>query len=399
MAAGSCILTINAGSSSLKFALFDVADGAPQHLCHGLISRLDGSPLFEAFDADNSCLFNGRVSLADHEHAVHHLLDWLGEQGSLSRLAAVGHRVVHGGIVYSAPVRVDKVVLGDLHSLIPLAPLHMPHHIAAIRALFRVRPELPQVACFDTAFHRGMVLPEQKYALPGKWFERGIRRYGFHGLSYEYIAGVLEDMPEIDADSNTVVAHLGYGASLCAMRNGRSVATTMGFTPLDGIPMATRPGALDPGVTLWLIREARLTPDEIGDMFNHNSGLLGLSGISGDMQTLLQSDHPSASEAVDYFVHHTHRAIASMAATLGGIDTLVFTGGIGENAVTVRRSICQRAEWLGIDLDIAANEANQALLSTRKSPVSVWRIPTNEELMIARHVQQTVLLNGKQRPG
>ena len=264
----------------------------------------------------------------------------------------------------------------------------MPHNLAAIEILARQRPDLGQVACFDTAFHHTLPRVEQHYALPRAWYDRGVRRYGFHGLSYEYIAAELPRHLGEGADGRVVVAHLGHGASLCALHRRRSMATTMGFTPLDGIPMATRPGAMDPGIVPWMLREAGLSLDEVDDLLNHHCGLLGLSGTSGDMRTLLAASDPRAAEAVDHFVHHTGRAIASMAPALGGIDALVFTAGIGENSPVIRESICRQAAWLGIELDPAANAANETRIATARSRVSVWRIPTDEERTIAAHTQR-----------
>ena len=269
-----------------------------------------------------------------------------------------------------------------------MAPLHLPHNLAAIAILAERRPELLQVACFDTAFHHSLPLRERLYALPRQWHERGVRRYGFHGLSYEYIATTLPAHLGETAEGRVVVAHLGHGASLCALRQRRSVATTMGFTPLDGVPMATRPGQLDPGIPLWLQREAGLDLAAVDDLLNHRSGLLGLSGISGDMRELLRDHRPEAAEAIDYFVHHVHRAIASLAASLGGLDALVFTAGIGEHAPLIRERIVREAHWLGLQLDAEANAENRTRISLPDSPVSVWVIPTDEERQIARHTRR-----------
>ncbi len=384
------ILTLNAGSSSLKFGLFDASATKrhePDQLYRGAITDLDSTPHMAVFAAGDTVIHDSKVVLSGHEQTVSFLLDWLDAELPGINVIAVGHRIVHGGPDYASPVLINPTVIGDLQSLIPLAPLHLPHNLAAIHAVQQRSPTTPQVACFDTAFHRSMAWNEQTYALPREWFDRGVMRYGFHGLSYEYIASALAEMPEIDENSRVVVAHLGHGASLCAMRGGKSVATTMGFTPLDGLPMATRPGSLDPGVILWLINEMMMSSHDVEKLLNQQSGLLGLSGISGDVEQLLESPQTAAAEAIDYFTHHTQRAIASMAATLGGIDALVFTGGIGENAPAIRESICRQADWLGIELNCSANLANKTRISKADSRVTVLRIPTSEEKVIARHTQ------------
>ena len=388
MNAGAAILTLNAGSSSLKFALFHVAGGGPVRQVYGGLSGLDGRPRFTVFDDDARPLFEAQCPSGGHEAALARLLDWLAGEFPSLPIGAVGHRVVHGGGRFEAPVLVDAQVLRQLGQFVPLAPLHMPHNLAAMEILHRQRPGLPQVACFDTAFHHSMPRQERGYALPRRWFDLGLRRYGFHGLSYEYIASVLPGCLGEAAEGRVIVAHLGHGASLCAMRKRRSVATTMGFTPLDGIPMATRPGALDPGAVTWLMRERHLSVGQVDDLLNHHSGLLGLSGISGDMHQLLASDQPEAAAAIDYFIHHTCRAIGSLAAVLGGLDALVFTAGIGENAPAVRERICRESAWLGIGLDTEANAENRPRISLPDSAVSVWRIPTNEESIIARHTMR-----------
>ncbi|HEB67973.1 MAG TPA: acetate/propionate family kinase [Gammaproteobacteria bacterium] len=391
MTARQAILVLNAGSSSLKFAVHTLGDDALRCQIRGQFSGLPEQARFQARDADGRSLIDSQPGTRDHEQALRHLLAWLAETLPDVSLVAAGHRVVHGGSRFTAPVRLDTAVRQSLDELIPLAPLHMPHNLAAIDILARLQPALPQVACFDTAFHHTLPLREQHYALPREWYDRGVRRYGFHGLSYEYIASVLPDHLGVDADRRIIVAHLGHGASLCALHHRRSVATTMGLTPLDGIPMATRPGSLDPGIPIYMMREAGLDVDAVDDVLNHHSGLLGLSGISGDMQTLLASPHPHAAEAVDHFVYHTHRAIASLAAVLGGLDALVFTAGIGENAPLIRERICREAAWLGIGIDTEANAANAIRISLPDSRVSVWRIPTDEETVIARHVHRLLI--------
>jgi acetate kinase len=298
-------------------------------------------------------------------------------------LACIGHRVVHGGTRYAAPVRVDEQVLAELYKLVPLAPLHQPINLAPIRKLRAARPELPQAACFDTAFHRTQPREAELFALPRHFYDEGIRRYGFHGLSYQFIARSLQEMAPQAAVGRTVVAHLGSGVSMCALHNGRSVATTMGFTALDGCPMGTRSGSLDAGVVLHLARERGMSLDAIEKLLYQQSGLLGLSGISNDMRALLRSDVPAAREAVDYFVYRLSRELGSLAAALGGLNALVFTAGIGENSPEIRAAICARAAWLGVELDDAANSAGGPRISRPHSAVSVWCIPTDEERMIA----------------
>ena len=381
---GRAVLALNAGSSSLKFGLY-LADGhRPRCLLRGTVSHLRQAPRLE-LDGTPLPWPGGTAPGPGHEAALDWLLQWIPGR-SPAPLAAVGHRVVHGGPHFDRPVAVDASVLAALRALVPLAPLHMPHNLAAIERAGEALPAALQVACFDTAFHHTRPEVEHVYALPRRWFERGVRRYGFHGLSYEYIASVLPEHLGDVADGRVIVAHLGHGASLCALRGRRSVATTMGFTPLDGIPMATRPGSLDPGLVPWLLRQGGLSLDEVDELLEHRSGLLGLSGVSGDMRRLLASDAPAAALAVDYFVHHTHRAIASLAAAAGGLDALVFTGGIGEHAPEIRERICDRAAWLGIEIDAEANAAGAVRISRDASAVTVWRIPTDEETVIARHV-------------
>jgi acetate kinase len=300
-------------------------------------------------------------------------------------LLAVGHRVVHGGQYCSAPVLIDAKVLKDLEAVIPLAPLHQPHNLAAIRAFQEIMPNLPQVACFDTAFHRTQPDVAQRFALPRHFFDEGVRHYGFHGLSYEYITSVLPTVEPSLADARIIVAHLGNGASLCAIHKGRSIATTMGFTPLDGLVMGTRCGSLDPGVLLYLMNQHNMYAQALEELLYHQSGLLGVSGISSDMRTLLTSDEPNAQEAIELFVYRIGREIGSLAAALGGLDALVFTGGIGEHSAVIRAKVCRQALWLGLELDELANETEVKQISTLNSKVSVWVVATDENLMIAQH--------------
>jgi acetate kinase len=305
-------------------------------------------------------------------------------------LLAVGHRVVHGGQLFSAPVLINATVLAELETFVPLAPLHQPHNLATIRALFETMPSLPQVACFDTAFHRTQPEVAQRFALPRRFADAGVRRYGFHGLSYEYIASVLPTIDPTLADARIIVAHLGSGASLCAIQNGRSIATTMGFSPLDGLVMGTRCGNLDPGVLLYLIDHYNMNAQALEQLLYYQSGLLGVSGISNDMRTLLDSDDPLAKEAIDLFVYRAGREIGSLAAALGGLDALIFTGGIGEHSAVIRAQVCHQAAWLGLQLDDSANETDASRISTLNSKVSAWIVATNENLMIAHHTLRQV---------
>ena len=386
----SAILVLNAGSSSLKFTLFR-ATAIPDQadlMCDGQMSGIGHAVHFRASDQNKVVLVDEVLNNGtDHEAALDILLKWCSEQFGDCRLVGAGHRVVHGGQHYIAPTLIDATVVADLKKLIPLAPLHQPHHIAAIAALFKLYPALPQVACFDTSFHHTQPELASQFALPHALHDEGVRRYGFHGLSYEYIAGQLPQfLPS--AQSRVVVAHLGSGASMCAMQSGKSVATTMGFTALDGLPMSRRCGNLDPGVVLYLMQEKRMSADDISTMLYQESGLFGVSGISDDMQTLPASDDPRAGQAIALFVYRINRELGSLTAALGGIDALVFTAGIGEHASEVRRRVCEAASWLHLRLDPDANQRHATRISHQDSPVSVWVIPTDEDLMIARHTAQ-----------
>jgi acetate kinase len=323
-----------------------------------------------------------------HGGAIDYLVGWF-RTGVLSehRLVAVGHRVVHGGTRFSRPVLIGPGTLAELETLVPLAPLHQPHNLAAIRAVSERTPALPQVACFDTAFHRTQPPVAQAFAVPRRYSEAGVRRYGFHGLSYEYIASVLSRTDARAGAGRTVVAHLGNGASMCALRAGQSVATTMSFTALDGLVMGTRCGSIDPGVLLYLIDQHRMDARALERLLYEESGLLGVSGGSSDMRDLLASSDASAAEAVDLFVYRINRELGSLAAALGGLDALVFTGGIGENAAPIRARVCREAQWLGVELDEEANAARGPCISRAGSRCPVWVIPTNEELMIALHTR------------
>jgi acetate kinase len=385
------ILVLNAGSSSLKFSVFlDRAPAEPQLALRGQIEGILTKPSFAARDASGTTLAEGELGGAmqpGHEGAVGFLLDWLEQRPGGQRLVAAGHRVVHGGLEFSAPVRVNAAVLDALERLVPLAPLQQPHNLAAIRAVAARAPELAQVACFDTAFHTAQPPLAQAFALPRRLTDAGIRRYGFHGLSYEYIALRLPSVDMRAASGRTVVAHLGNGASMCALLAGESVASTMGFTPLDGLPMGTRCGAIDPGVLLYLLDHHGMDARGLEKLLYHESGLLGVSGISSDMRALLASGDAHAAEAVGLFVYRTVRELGSLAAALGGLDALVFTAGIGENAPLIRARVCRAAAWLGIELDESANAGGGPCISRAGSPASAWVLPTNEELMIAMHTR------------
>ena len=384
------IAVLNAGSSSLKFSLFGLRGDALQLTVHGQAEGLYTAPRFVAKDATGRVLdtksWGDGIALG-HDGALDHLLAFLRGQLASRRVVGVGHRVVHGGLDYSLPVRVDQSVLARLEALIPLAPLHQPHNLTPMRSLLVRSPQLPQVACFDTAFHRAQPAVAQALALPKTITERGVRRYGFHGLSYEYIAGALGEHDARAAGGRSIVLHLGNGASMCAIDAGRSVATTMGFTAADGLPMGTRSGSLDPGVMLYLMDELAMDARAIEKLIYQQSGLLGVSGTSSDMRTLQASADPAAKAAIDLFIYRIGRELGSLAAALRGLDAIVFTGGIGEHSASVRERVCRDAAWLGVDLDRRANEANGPRLSTAASRVAAWAIPTDEELMIARHTR------------
>jgi acetate kinase len=382
------ILVLNSGSSSIKFSMFP-GHGEPTRqgvMCEGECEGIGHHVHFTAKDRTGVSLVDEYLAEGSgHEEAMAALLRWLDDRFKDDRPIGAGHRVVHGGSLYVAPVLIDAAVLTELRHLVPLAPLHQPHNLAAIDALAKLHPALPQIACFDTAFHHTQSEVVTSFALPRRLTAEGIRRYGFHGLSYEYIASVLpEFLGPASAAGRIVVAHLGSGASLCAMKNLRSEATTMGFTALDGLPMSRRCGNLDPGVVL-LMQDKGMTAAEVSDLLYNESGLLGVSGVSDDMRDLLASDTPSAREAVALFVYRIGRELGSMAAALGGIDALVFTAGIGEHAPEVRRRVCENAAWLGVDLDQSANLAGGAQITGMGSRTSAWVIPTDEDLMIARH--------------
>jgi len=381
------ILVVNAGSSSVKFCTFRLGAAGPERELRGQVSGLGTAPHLVA--RRNGAVVADRPLTPEstsHAQALGMLVDFLRDELQGETIVGVGHRVVHGGLEFMAPTVVDHEVLERLAQFVPLAPLHQPHNLSAIRLLLERLPGVPEIACFDTAFHRTVPEIAQLFALPQRFAAAGVRRYGFHGLSYEYVASVLPTIDERAAQGRTVVFHLGNGASMCAMQAGRSVATTMGFTALEGLPMGTRCGSIDPGVLLFLFDSLGLGVRDVERLLYHESGLLGLSGISSDMRDLLESDDPAARLAVDVFSYRAGRELGSLAAALGGLDAVVFTAGIGENQPEVRRRICAGAEWLGLTMDEAANLRHGPCISAAGSRVSAWVIPTDEEAMIARHV-------------
>lgn len=385
-------LVLNAGSSSLKFCVYHAERAGDWPIAsRGQIEGIGTKPKLTVKDANGAKLTDENLdaSVRDARAAINHLAGWLRSRYQGGRILGVGHRVVHGGPRYSAPVVVTSSIMEELNSLTPLAPLHQPHNLAPIEALFERMPDVPQVACFDTGFHRGHSAVASLVPLPRDLVAGGVERYGFHGLSYEYIASKLPEIaPEI-AEKRVIVAHLGSGASLCAMRNRKSIDSTMGFTAVDGLCMGTRPGALDAGIVLYLFQKLGLTVKQVEDVLYKKSGLLGISGISNDMRDLLGRDEPNAKLAVDFFVWRAAKEIGALAASLGGLDALVFTAGIGENSPEIRKRICEASAWLGVELDLAAKGVR---ISKPESKVSAWVIPTNEELMIARHTRSLLKL-------
>ena len=379
-------LVLNAGSSSLKFCVFERPPGESWHLeARGQVEGIGTSPRLSVKGENGERLANQDVVAHDGREALDALAGWLRSKYGGSRVLGVGHRVVHGGARFSGPTILNADVMRELYQLVPLAPLHQPYNLAAIEAVFERLPGIPQVACFDTSFHRGQPAVAELIPLPRELRQQGLQRYGFHGLSYEYIASVLPQVaPEI-ANGRVIVAHLGSGASLCALKNGKSVDSTLGFTALDGLCMGTRPGAIDPGVVLHLFQGLNLSAKEVETLLYKKSGLLGISGISNDMRDLIGRNEPAARLAVDYFVYRAAKEIGALTAALGGIDALVFTAGIGENSPEIRKRICEASAWLGIGLDEVANSKCLPKISNTTSKTSVWVIPTNEELMIARH--------------
>jgi acetate kinase len=380
-------VVVNAGSSSLKFSVFRRPAAEAWRLeARGQIEGIGTDPRFSAKSGrDAIAERDPATSVKDGRTAIGFVADWLRGRYGGAHVRGVGHRIVHGGARYTGPTIVTPEILEELRALIPLAPLHQPYNLAAIDAVWERLPGVPQVACFDTSFHRGQPPVAELVPLPREIRDAGVQRYGFHGLSYEYIASVLPSVAPAIAGGRVIVAHLGSGASMCALKNGKSVDSTLGFTALDGLCMGTRPGAVDPGVILYLFQGLGLSVKDVEAILYKKSGLLGVSGISNDMRVLLASSEPGARLAVDYFVYRAAKEVGALAAVLGGIDGLVFTAGIGEHSAEIRRRICQASAWLGIELDEAANADGGPRIAAARSPVSAWMIPTNEELMIARH--------------
>jgi acetate kinase len=392
---GDVIVVLNAGSSSLKFSVYGVRARADlKREAHGQIEGLGTSPRFKATDLEGHTLAAPALPREGgsfgHQEAFAFLVGWLRETLSASMSPiAVGHRVVHGGAAFAGPTLIDDYVLAKLDALVPLAPLHQPHNLAAIKAIMRLNPGLPQVGCFDTAYHHGRAPVTQRFGLRQELFESGLRRWGFHGLSYQSIVRRLREIAPHAAAGRVVVAHLGSGASLCAMRDGRSVDTTMAFSVLDGLPMGTRCGSLDPGVILHLLRQG-MNVDELESLLYQHSGLRGISGVSNDVRVLLASDRPSAADAIDYFVYRIVREIGSLTAALGGIDALVFTAGVGENSPVIRARVCEGLRWLGIETSAEDNAGGSGRISPPGTTPSVWVIPTDEEGVIARATAELV---------
>jgi acetate kinase len=387
------ILVLNAGSSSIKFSLFAESGTDLALQCRGQIEGLFTAPRFTARDAKGAMLAEkswGEGHRLGHDGALEHLRGFLRGELAEFRLAGIGHRVVHGGLEFTGPVRLDAGVLAALAKFVPLAPLHQPHNLAPIRMLLGTLPEVLQVACFDTSFHRSNPDIAQRFAIPAELHEAGVRRYGFHGLSYEYIASVLSEHDAQAARGRTIVLHLGNGSSMCALAGGKSVASTMGFTAVDGLPMGTRCGAIDPGVLLYLMDERGMDARAIEQLIYQQSGLLGVSGLSSDMRSLLESDAPRAKLAVDLYLYRIRREMGSLAAALGGLDAIVFTAGIGENSPAIRARVLEDAAWLGAKANTRANAKGGPGISAARSRVSAWAIPTNEELMIARHTRRVL---------
>jgi acetate kinase len=385
------ILVVNAGSSSIKFSLFVARSGSLDMAVRGQIEGLYTNPHFIAKNDAATVVSEKSWSKGEklgHSGALDHLAGFIRGELAEHRLVGVGHRVVHGGLEYTRPVRVDGRVVDELEKFVPLAPLHQPHNLTPIRLLLERQPGLPQVACFDTSFHRTNPEVAQRFAIPAELHDAGVRRYGFHGLSYEYIASVLPQHDARAATRKTVVLHLGNGASMCALASAKSVASTMGFTAVDGLPMGTRCGTIDPGVILYLMDQRGMDARAIEKLIYNQSGLLGVSGISSDMRTLLASDDPRAKIAIDLYIYRIRRELGSLAAALGGLDAIVFTAGIGENSPEIRARVLSDAQWLGVEIDRRANADGGPRISAAGSRVAAWAIPTNEELMIARHTQR-----------
>jgi len=388
---GGCVAVINAGSSSIKFAIYR-DEHRQSVMFRGQMEKIGLSPHLRVVDAQNTLVTerHWQARELDHRVATREILETAVQLIDGASVAGIGHRIVHGGLRYAAPVLIDGKVLAMLETLTPLAPLHQPHNLSPIAFIAEHAPHIPQVACFDTAFHRAQANLAQWFALPRKFTEAGIRRYGFHGLSYEYVVSQLGDIAPELAEARIIVAHLGNGASLCAVHQGRSVANTMGFTAVDGLMMGTRCGAIDPGVILYLMDACGMDAREIENLVYRQSGLLGVSGISSDMRTLRASSNPAAAEAIALFTYRIVREIGSLTAALGGLDALIFTGGIGENDAATRAEITDGCRWLGLELDEIRNKNRASRISTEMSRISAWIVPTDEELMIARHTAKVL---------
>ena len=381
----SAILVVNAGSSSIKFAIYDAAGDHDAALYGGAIDDIGHAARLRAHDAAGKSLADVTIGgAASHEDCLSALLKWIAGHSGGIELAAAGHRVVHGGRDFAGPVKITPDVMSKLDALCPLAPQHQPHNLAAIRALARLHPKLTQIACFDTAFHVTQPAVATAFALPRRLTESGVKRYGFHGLSYDYIASILPRHLGAKADGRIVVAHLGHGASMCAMFQRRSVATTMGFSALDGLMMGSRCGSLDPGVILYLLDQRKMSAKDISHLLYNESGLLGVSGVSDDMRDLLASRDPHAAEAVALFVYRIVRELGSLAAALGGLDGVVFTAGIGEHSPEIRARVCAQAAWLGLEIDAAANRQGGPNIGKRDARVAILAVPTDEEIVIAK---------------
>ncbi|MBR9649754.1 acetate/propionate family kinase [Thalassovita aquimarina] len=384
----SYALTLNAGSSSLKFGLFALGADEPELSANGLADRVGGDARLTLKGADGTKLRDAvpipAEGVVDHHEALVAALHELEDHFPGAQIDTVGHRVVHGGMDYSGPTVLSPAIIDKLSTLSPFAPLHQPHNLAGVRAAMAAFPQAVQVACFDTAFHRHHPFVNDVFALPREYYDKGVRRYGFHGLSYDYISGELARIaPDLHA-GRVVVAHLGNGASMCGLRGGRSVASSMGFSALDGLPMGTRTGQLDPGIILYLLQQEGMSVEDIITLLYKKSGLLGLSGLSHDMRTLEASGSEGARQAIDYYTFRARRELGGLAAALEGLDGLVFCGGIGENSRLIRERICNGLHWIGIEIDDEANAANAPVISRPDARVKVMVIPTNEEIVIAR---------------
>lgn len=398
MTARSLLLTLNAGSSSVKFGVYAATDPLPllaSGQIEGLLSERASFSVTSTADGASGYRFHPDMGPIGHAEAVQAILRWLQRAHVGTSVKAVSHRVVHGGIHHVMPASIDDALVADLERLVPLAPLHQPHNLAGIRAARAAFPGVPQIACFDTSFHRNHPFVADTFALPRSYYDEGIRRYGFHGLSYEFMARRLRAYDPVLAHGRVIVAHLGNGASMCAMRDGRSVASTMGFTALDGLPMGTRCGQLDPGVVLYLMAEKGMDAAAITELLYQHAGLKGMSGLSHDVRELQDSDSPAARDALAYFADRGRREIGGLAASLGGLDALVLTGGIGENAASVRAAMLTDMDWMGLQIDPEANQRNATVISLPSSRVTVLVFRTDEERMLAEHAAELVDLRSR----